>query len=241
MVKWFCRTIGAGVWIGEPVQDSDLLARSSEHKSIRHLKIVGRLLHRAFTEQDRMDYRFDQADHAYARQQLPFPYLAFVPGSGHREKFKRWPAARYVALGRRILNRRPDLGIVIVGGPGEEPLIAEISSQLRSARVIGLGNRLALREVAGVLQQAKFAVGADCGGMHLAKACGCKVCCLFGPTNSSITAPIDAEMIIDLKFEGRPWYSRRALSERRDSDRIDSSMYIDDGDVYLELVKAGWI
>ena len=82
-------------------------------------------------------------------------------------------------------------------------------------------------------------LGGDCGGLHLANSAGARVVAIMGPTNSALTGPIDAALIIDRKLPGTPWYCRRSVKEKAYVD-TDLSMQISGTEVFETLNKNGF-
>ena len=100
--------------------------------------------------------------------------------SGSPTPLKRWSAARYAQLARR-LHREYDARIVLVGGREDnqaQPIVSAMTGQ-----VTDLSGKTTLEQLASILQKADLFIGNDSGPMHLAAACGAKVVGLFGPTS----------------------------------------------------------
>ncbi|MCP4202107.1 MAG: lipopolysaccharide heptosyltransferase II [bacterium] len=109
-----------------------------------------------------------------------FPGAEFGPS-------KRWPSSCFAELLRELGERAP-LQTVLIAGPGEEPLAAEI--QRNSTTVVPVvGPRLNLAELAAVLARLDVLITNDSGPMHVAAATGTACVALFGPTNPTRTAP----------------------------------------------------
>ena len=90
------------------------------------------------------------------------PYAVLNPGA--RRSDRRWEPASYAAVARGLLDR--GLAVLVVWGPGEEPLAQAIAAQS--------GARLApptdLEELASLLRGARLCVSNDSGPMHVAVA-----------------------------------------------------------------------
>lgn len=109
-----------------------------------------------------------------------FPGAEFGPS-------KRWPSIYFAEL-LRELSEHPRLQTVLIAGPGEEALAAEIERGSSVASPV-IGPELDLAELAAVLAQLDALVTNDSGPMHIAAATGTACVALFGPTNPSRTAP----------------------------------------------------
>lgn len=115
--------------------------------------------------------------------------LAVTPGCTPSEASKRWPADRYAAVAEG-LARKFELGVVVLGGPGEEDLAGPLLSVAgRGVAVLDAVGRLSLRQIAACLQQSRLVLGGDCGLTHIAASLGVPVLTLMGPTEPKITAP----------------------------------------------------
>lgn len=113
------------------------------------------------------------------------PWVLVCPGSSKSQAFKRWPAARFAEVGRRLVAR--GVGVVIGWGPGEEALAEEVEAGcLGGAERAPAGDLLDLAALASL---ARAFVGNDSGPMHLAWAAGTPVVAIFGPTDPELNAP----------------------------------------------------
>jgi lipopolysaccharide heptosyltransferase I len=124
--------------------------------------------------------------------------VLFGPGASRRQAYKRWPAAGWSRLGRRLADAGQSP--IVVWGPGEEELAEQIE------RDSGGGARRApptsLPVLAALLRRSALFIGADTGPMHLAWAVGCRVVALFGPTDPRLNAPIGPGHEVVLAPEG---------------------------------------
>ncbi len=121
-----------------------------------------------------------------ALPECPPVFVALAPGGGANETFKRWPAASFAALGRRLAE--DGMPVVLVGGPGEEELCARVVSAI-GAGAMDLSGRLTLAATARVLARARLLVANDSGLAHVAAAVGTPVVAVFGPTSDARYAP----------------------------------------------------
>lgn len=101
--------------------------------------------------------------------------LVLVPGAAHATK--RWPAARFVALGARWPGP-----VTVLGSWSERALALAIVDALgpSATAVCERG----FDQSFSALGEAAALVGGDTGLLHLAAACGVPVLGLFGPTTS---------------------------------------------------------
>lgn len=110
-------------------------------------------------------------------------YAVLAPGTNWTSKC--WPTGHFAQLASELFQT----GIipVIIGGPGDAELAAQILSQ--SPQAINLVGKTTLKELAYVIKNASFFVGGDTGPMHLAVAVQTPVIALFGPTNPDRNGP----------------------------------------------------
>jgi len=113
------------------------------------------------------------------------PLVALAPGAVGPSK--RWPVASYGTLARRLAEQGST--IVIVGGPDEKPLAAEIAGNAGD-KVRDLTGP-DLRNAILALAAAKAAVSNDSGLLHVAAALGTPTIGIFGPTSPWHWAPLN--------------------------------------------------
>ena len=96
---------------------------------------------------------------------------------------KRWPAARYAAIGRLLAAR----GVrVLVCGTREEAEVCEAVAREAGDGARSLAGSTSLAELAGLCADARLAVCNDSGLAHLAAALGVPTVAVFGSTSSAI-------------------------------------------------------
>ena len=113
------------------------------------------------------------------------PLIGLQPGS--REENKCWPAGRFAEAGRALRDR---LGgtIVLLGGPDEEGIAAEIDSEL-SGRVLNLAGRTSVPQLGAVVGQLTILLTNDSGPAHIAYALGTPTVTIFGGTDPARWGP----------------------------------------------------
>lgn len=131
-------------------------------------------------------------DHAWAQAWLAehgvsgdVQLVVIHPGTGGPTKL--WLPARWVELAQ-LLATRPNTRILIGGGPGEEPLVAEIAHQLAHP-VLTLAGTASLGRYVALLSHAALVIGVDSGPLHLAVSQGVPTIHLFGPSNPARFGP----------------------------------------------------
>jgi heptosyltransferase III len=103
------------------------------------------------------------------------PLVAITPGSNMQAK--RWPAERFEAVGRALLEHAVDGRLVLVGGPDEHALCDRLRTAWgpRALNLAGLG----IWESAAILERCTAYVGNDTGVMHLAASVGTPCVAIF--------------------------------------------------------------
>lgn len=120
-----------------------------------------------------------------SRFDLPDRFVLLIPGGAAHRPGKRWPADRYRDLARQFL--KIDVMPVIVGGPDEVDLAAEIADGTGAMSIAG---ETSFFDIAALSRAAAGAVGNDTGPMHIAAISGCPSVVLFsGESDPAITAP----------------------------------------------------
>ncbi|MBL9135228.1 MAG: lipopolysaccharide heptosyltransferase II [Verrucomicrobiales bacterium] len=112
-------------------------------------------------------------------------WLALNPGAEYGPA-KRWPAARFAKVAGDIA-RMTGARWMMLGGPGDRPLTAEIAASLPGS--VDLAGKTSLRELLAVLRVARVLLTNDTGPMHVAAALGTPVVVPFGSTSPELTGP----------------------------------------------------
>ena len=121
------------------------------------------------------------------------PWVGLSPGAAYGPA-KRWPPARFGALGR-ALQQEADSRLVLLGGP-EERLVAETVKEQLPRPVLDLVGRTDLRQALGVLSRLKLLVTNDSGLMHAAAALEVPLVAIFGSTAPEATGPFGARATV---------------------------------------------
>jgi len=100
--------------------------------------------------------------------------VAVCPGT--KMQSKRWPKEYFIDVGRQ-LNQRRGMRFVIIGGPQEESLCAEIQSAWRGFGFAALGANLF--QTAAIIRASACYFGNDTGSMHLAASMGVPCVAIF--------------------------------------------------------------
>ena len=120
-----------------------------------------------------------------ARQQTGGRYALLNPGGAWPNK--RWPPARLAAIAT-TLRARHGLMSVVLWGPGEEPLAAEVVAGADGAAV--MSPKTSIADLVALARRAALMVSGDTGPMHIAAALGTPIVGIYGPTRPSRNGPM---------------------------------------------------
>ena len=120
----------------------------------------------------------------------PRPLLGVILGSS-------WPSRLYfpestAAVIRELAhssNGTAPLYPVLLGGPDEKDLAADVMRCLGDTPALNLAGSTTLRDLIAIFRECKAAFGPDSGPMHIAAAVGCPVVSLWGSTAVERSAP----------------------------------------------------
>lgn len=119
--------------------------------------------------------------------------VAMNPGGAFGES-KRWGAARFGLLGRRLV-RELDAFVAVVGTDSEAELTAEVTRRI-GRDAADFGGKTSIPQLVALLARADLFVGNETGAMHLADALGRPVAAIFGPTDPVATRPLGRRHVI---------------------------------------------
>lgn len=139
--------------------------------------------------------------------------IAVHPGSGYREK--RWPAERYAAVVRWLLECY-DARFIIVQGKKERDLVRTVSENIPEERIALLSD-IPLLNVAAILTRCTFYLGNDSGIMHIADSVGCPTLTIFGPSRPGVWGATGKEAVFLVRED--VWWSCPFCSGRHLKDK----------------------
>lgn len=139
-------------------------------------------------------------DIARARELLLGACPAYRPGEtrlvllnangGALLPLRRWPAERFVALARAILDDRADAVTVFVGSPDEREESEWLARQVASDRCASLAGKLDLEQLPALYSLATAMVSNDSGPVHFAAVTEMPVVALYGPETPVLYGPL---------------------------------------------------
>lgn len=115
------------------------------------------------------------------------PLVALFPGSSRAQAFKRWPAERFAALGRWLVEER-GARVLVVGGRDDQATMRAVSTALSAPHALDDAPG-ELGRFAALVAECDVLVTNDSGPMHLATAVGTRVVDLAGPSDPRRTGP----------------------------------------------------
>lgn len=136
------------------------------------------------------EFPIDPVDSEAARwagEQTGGRYALLNPGAAWPNK--RWPPARLAEVAVN-LRERHGLTSVVLWGPGEDALAAEVVDSAAGAAV--LSPRTTVADIVALARGAALMVSGDTGPTHIAAALGTPIVGIYGPTRPSRNGPISA-------------------------------------------------
>ena len=126
------------------------------------------------------------------------PIAVLNPNAGALALERRWPAASFAALARR-LALEDGIPVVLVGSAEERAYVAGIARAARGlpeGYLTDLSGELSIGELAALLARAGVLVTNDSGPMHLGAALGAPTVALFGPETPAMYAPLGPRVAV---------------------------------------------
>jgi len=123
------------------------------------------------------------------------PGHAFVvvnPNAGELSLERRWPAASFAELARRLADE-DGVPVVLVGGPSEAEYVHAIAARAGTTSrspILDLSGQLSVGELGAALHEARAVVTNDSGPMHIAAALNTPTVGLFGPETPIMYGPL---------------------------------------------------
>lgn len=107
---------------------------------------------------------------------------------------KRWPAERFAAAIRRVLDERAADVAAVVGGPGERDQCGPVLELAqRDPRVIDLVGKTSVGGLMAVVEQAALVLANDSACVHMAVGFDRPMVALYGPTRIDLVGPYRRE------------------------------------------------
>ncbi|HKN00846.1 MAG TPA: glycosyltransferase family 9 protein [Candidatus Binataceae bacterium] len=153
---------------------------------------------------------------------VPRPMLGVILGSSWPSRIYFPQAIAAVIEQLRVSNGTAPLYPVLLGGPEETNLAAEVMRALGEMPALNLAGRTTLRDLIGILPECAVAFGPDSGPMHIAAAVGCPIVSLWGSTAAERSAPWGyGDFAISSDMPCHPCYLRDCPIGRECMHRIE--------------------
>ncbi len=112
-------------------------------------------------------------------------YVVMSPGAAHQDK--RWKEANFARIADELI-RKEHLKVVLIGGPEDSAVVANIIGLMKEKAVNACG-RTNLQQLAELIKHAVLAVVNDSAPLHIASYLDVPVLAIFGPSNPSKYGP----------------------------------------------------
>jgi len=109
--------------------------------------------------------------------------------AGAATKFKMWPEAKFIELGKRLLQYKPNIKIMVIGSRDEKDLCNFIAKSIGD-RALSIAGRLSLKQLTALIKKLTALVTNDTGAMHMAIALRTRTVSMFCPTNAWGVGPL---------------------------------------------------
>jgi ADP-heptose:LPS heptosyltransferase len=137
-------------------------------------------------ERTAVKQRLDQI----AGRTIERPIVLLNPNASDLLPLRRWPTERFIELGKRLLDARDDLTVVITGAPGERDGALEVTGAIHPTRAICMAGQTTLRELLVLYTLADVLVTNDSGPAHFSALTDIHVICMFGPETPVLYGPL---------------------------------------------------
>ncbi len=114
---------------------------------------------------------------------LPERFVLLVPGCAPHRLEKRWPAARYAELARRLAAER-GLASVVIGTAADQAAIDELCASAPDA--LNLCGKTSLKQLGALARRARGVVGNDTGPVHITAAVGAPTLVVMSGTSDPV-------------------------------------------------------
>jgi ADP-heptose:LPS heptosyltransferase len=103
---------------------------------------------------------------------------------------RRWPQEHYIALARTVLDRYPDVVILLTGGHDDRAWLEAIRSSVRNERCVNFAGHTSLEELPPLYSVSACMVSNDSGPPHFASVTDMPMFVFFGPETPKLYCPL---------------------------------------------------
>jgi ADP-heptose:LPS heptosyltransferase len=135
------------------------------------------------------------ADDFFKRHGLDCHRLAVAIHPGARKIVRLWPAERYAAVGRYLIEKY-GAGVILVGAPDEKRLLDHVNELMGGGAAVAAGEINSLNQLSALLSRCYLYVGVSSGPSHVAAANGVATVLIFGPESQTQWRPLGNQYAI---------------------------------------------
>jgi ADP-heptose:LPS heptosyltransferase len=103
---------------------------------------------------------------------------------------RRWPPEHFIAVAAMILERNPDVFVLLTGDAAERAGKERITTAVYSERCVNFAGRTAIAELPALYSLSALLLTNDSGPAHIASLAALPVFVLFGPETPRLYAPL---------------------------------------------------
>ncbi|HPL63264.1 MAG TPA: glycosyltransferase family 9 protein [Syntrophales bacterium] len=118
------------------------------------------------------------------------PIVILNPNAGDMLPIRKWPEARFIELGKKILEAFPEAAIAVTGSPSERAAAEEICAAIASPRAFSLAGKTKLRDLFELYTLSHILITNDSGPAHFASMTDINSIVLYGPETPLLFGPI---------------------------------------------------
>jgi len=116
-------------------------------------------------------------------------FVIFFPGSQAAGYLKRWGATSYAELGRELIKHGLEK-IVLVGGPDDSEVCAQVANLCSSDWLVNLCGQTQIFDIVPLCEHAELIIGNDTGTSHVASCTKTPMLVICGPTDPRRVKPV---------------------------------------------------
>jgi ADP-heptose:LPS heptosyltransferase len=118
------------------------------------------------------------------------PIVLLNPNAGDLLPLRKWPADRFVELGRRLLGMRPEVTVLVTGNAAERDAAEALCRRIDSPAAHSIAGRLTLRELMVLYTLADVLLTNDSGPGHFSSLTPIHSVVMFGPGSPQQYGPL---------------------------------------------------